>query len=216
MKEKHFISNKNESVRMFKAGYMEAVSKTHWTVPLWVFIPIISYFLYLTFISISSIVPPIILFIAGIFVWTFVEYAMHRFVFHFEPKSKIGQRLHWIMHGVHHDYPQDAKRLVLPPSLSLPLATIFFLLFYLLLPIPELYPYFAGFLLGYLIYDIGHYALHHFSFKGNLFKKLKLHHMRHHYIEPEVGYGVSSPLWDYIFHTGTREKRKKVQQKTEN
>lgn len=201
---------------MFEADFLEAFSKTHWTVPLWVFIPIISYFVYLTYTSAISLVLSIVFFLLGMFVWTFVEYAMHRFVFHYEPKSKFGQRLHWIMHGVHHDYPQDAKRLVLPPSLSLPLALAFFVLFYVLLPLPELYPFFAGFLLGYLIYDIGHYAVHHFSFKSDFFKKIKLHHMKHHYVEPHEGYGVSSPMWDYVFRTITKNKRKSRPQKPEN
>lgn len=206
MAEKHFISNKNESVRMFKTDFMEMMSKTHWSVPIWIFAPVIAYLFYLTVSSSVNIWLSLLLIGLGIFVWTFVEYAMHRFVFHYEPKSKIGQKLHWIMHGVHHDYPQDAKRLVLPPSLSLPLATAFFLIFYSIIPIPALYPFFAAFLIGYLIYDIGHYAMHHFSFKSNLFKKVKLHHMKHHYVKPHEGYGVSSPLWDIIFRTRGTDK----------
>jgi 4-hydroxysphinganine ceramide fatty acyl 2-hydroxylase len=206
MAEKHFISNKNESVRMFKTDFIEASSKTHWSLPIWIFAPIIGYLFYLTFSSTISIGQTFLLCVSGIFVWTFVEYVMHRFVFHYVPKSQFGKKLHWIMHGVHHDYPQDDKRLVLPPGLSLPLATSFFLLFYSFIPMPELFPFFASFLIGYLIYDIGHYAMHHFSFKSNLFKKIKLHHMKHHYVEPHEGYGVSSPLWDIIFRTKESNK----------
>jgi sterol desaturase/sphingolipid hydroxylase (fatty acid hydroxylase superfamily) len=201
MKEKHFISNKNESVRMFKWDIIEALSKTHWTLPIFVYVPIISYFLYLGFSNDLSLGSSALMFLLGLFVWTFAEYFMHRFVFHYEPKTDWGKRFHWLMHGVHHDYPQDSKRLVLPPGLSLIFASAFFLFFYLLIPVPSLYPYFAGFLLGYLVYDIGHYAMHHFSFKSNIFKKIKLHHMKHHYVEPHEGYGVSSPLWDIIFRT---------------
>lgn len=206
MAEKHFISNKNESVRMFKSNFIEAMSKTHWSIPIWVFAPIIGYFVYLSTISNVSIISSILLILLGLFVWTFVEYVMHRFIFHYDPKSNLGKRLHWLMHGVHHDYPQDANRLVLPPGISLPLATAFFFLFYLLIPQPELYLFFASFLLGYLIYDIGHYAMHHFSFKSNIFKKVKLHHMKHHYVEPHKGYGVSNPLWDIVFGTKGNNK----------
>ena len=209
MSQKHFISNKDETPRMFKTDFMEAFSKTHWTVPIWVFAPIISYLVYLAVISGISFLPAIGFFLLGLFVWTFAEYFMHRFVFHYEPKSKIGQRVHWIMHGVHHDYPQDSKRLVLPPSLSIPFSLMFYLLFYLILPIPALYAYFAGFLVGYLIYDIGHYAMHHFSFKNKFFKKVKLHHMKHHYVSPHEGYGVSSPLWDIILRTNSDKTEKK-------
>lgn len=201
MKEKLFISNKNESVRMFKLDIVEALSKTHWSIPLIVFAPIIVYLLYLGYDNGVSLVSGLLLFALGLFVWTFAEYFMHRIVFHYQPKSKLGKRLHWLMHGVHHDYPQDANRLVLPPGLSLPFATIFYILFYFIIPLPGLNTYFAGFLVGYLIYDVGHYAMHHFSFKSSIFKKIKLHHMKHHYIEPHEGYGVSSPLWDIIFRT---------------
>ena len=186
---------------MFKWDIIEALSKTHWTLPIFVYVPIISYFLYLGFSNDLSLGSSALMFLLGVFVWTFAEYFMHRFVFHYEPKTAWGKRLHWLMHGVHHDYPQDANRLVLPPGLSLIFASAFFLFFYLLIPMPSLYPYFAGFLLGYLVYDIGHYAMHHFSFKSSIFKKIKLHHMKHHYVEPHEGYGVSSPLWDIIFRT---------------
>jgi sterol desaturase/sphingolipid hydroxylase (fatty acid hydroxylase superfamily) len=110
------------------------------------------------------------------------------------------------MHGVHHDYPSDAKRLVLPPSLSIPLATGFYFLFNYLLPVNYIFGFFPGFILGYLFYDISHYAMHHFNFKSGLFKKIKQHHMLHHYQDPEKGYGVSSPLWDKIFRSGFLKK----------
>jgi 4-hydroxysphinganine ceramide fatty acyl 2-hydroxylase len=140
------------------------------------------------------------LFISGLFIWTLVEYVMHRFVFHYMPADKPwAQRMHFIFHGVHHDYPSDAKRLVLPPSLSIPLATGFYLLFNAILPAKYVFGFFPAFILGYLFYDISHYAIHHFNFKGSLWKKIKQHHMLHHYQDPAKGYGVSSPLWDKVF-----------------
>ena len=60
--------------------------------------------------------------IGGYAFWTLTEYWLHRVVFHFEPEDGIGARLHWIIHGVHHDHPNDPMRLVMPPSVSLPLA----------------------------------------------------------------------------------------------
>jgi len=89
-------------------------------------------------------------------------------------------------------------RLVMPPSLSIPLALLFFFLFKWLIPDIYLWMFFATFLVGYLFYDIGHYAMHHFNFKSGFFKKLKQHHMLHHYQDPDKGFGVSSPLWDLI------------------
>jgi sterol desaturase/sphingolipid hydroxylase (fatty acid hydroxylase superfamily) len=143
----------------------------------------------------------VILFLSGLFIWTIAEYLLHRFVFHYEPKSEIGKYLHFMMHGVHHEYPNDSKRLVLPPSVSIPLSLFFFVLYRVLLGATYVYPFFAGFLVGYMLYDEIHYATHHAPLKNSFWQKVKHHHVLHHYHDPESGYGVSSPLWDYVFGT---------------
>jgi len=194
---------------MFKSDFLESLSKVHWTVPLYIFVPVIGYCSYKYFDLMGpNILGYIGLFAFGLFIWTITEYVMHRFVFHYHPSEKLewAQRLHFIMHGVHHDYPSDAKRLVLPPSLSIPLSTGFFFLFKWLLPVDYIWGFFPGFILGYLIYDISHYAMHHFNFKSGIFKKIKQHHMLHHYQDPEKGYGVSSPFWDKIFRSDFLKK----------
>jgi 4-hydroxysphinganine ceramide fatty acyl 2-hydroxylase len=199
---KNFISNSQESTRMFKSDLLEALSKVHFMVPVYLFVPVILGSTYLAlFVKNIGILTYLEFFFIGLFVWTFTEYIMHRFVFHYVPKNKIGLRLHFIFHGVHHDYPSDAKRLVLPPSVSIPLATGFYFLFDAILPPNYIFGFFPGFILGYLFYDISHYAIHHFNFKGNIWKKIKQHHMQHHYQSPDRGYGVSSPLWDKIFRS---------------
>jgi len=197
---KNFISNSQESTRMFKSDFLEALSKVHYLVPVYIFVPVILASTYMAFFvkHIGALVY-IEYFFIGLFVWTFTEYIMHRFIFHYVPKNKIGLRLHFIFHGVHHDYPSDAKRLVLPPSVSIPLATGFYFLFNAILPANYVFGFFPGFILGYLFYDISHYAIHHFNFKGKIWKSIKQHHMLHHYQTPSKGYGVSSPLWDKIF-----------------
>ncbi|HWZ35113.1 MAG TPA: sterol desaturase family protein [Mucilaginibacter sp.] len=197
---KNFISNSPESTRMFKSDLLEALSKVHFLVPVYIFLPVILVSTYMAFFvkHIGALVY-IEYFFIGLFVWTLTEYIMHRFVFHYVPKNKIGLRLHFIFHGVHHDYPSDAKRLVLPPSVSIPLAIGFYFLFDAILPANYVFGFFPGFILGYLFYDISHYAIHHFNFKGKIWKSIKQHHMLHHYQTPSKGYGVSSPLWDKIF-----------------
>ena len=205
--EKLFVSNKNESARMFKSDFLEFFSKVHFTVPLYFFLPYIGYLYYLAFADRSyTILQFIGLSIAGLVVWTVSEYTLHRFLFHYHPKSKIGKRFFFIIHGVHHDYPNDAKRLVLPPAISLPLATMFYFLFEATIGEYNLPPFFAAFLLGYLFYDMGHYAMHHFKLKGKFWGAIKAHHMRHHYVDPENGFGVSSPLWDIIFRSGYEDQ----------
>src|ERR1700744_4076410 len=200
--KKKYISNLQESVRMFKNDILEALSKVHFLVPVFIFVPVILYCTYLAlFDKQIGVLAYFEYFFIGLFVWTFVEYIMHRFVFHYVPKNKFGLRLHFIFHGVHHDYPSDAKRLVLPPSVSIPLATAFYFLFNAILPVNAIYGFFPAFILGYLFYDISHYAIHHFNFKGRIWREIKRHHMLHHYQDPGKGYGVSSPLWDKIFRS---------------
>ncbi len=143
----------------------------------------------------------------GYFVWTLAEYWLHRIVFHFEPDDGAGQRLHWIIHGVHHDHPNDPMRLVMPPAASIPLALIFGGLFHYALPQTEAWAVVAGFLGGYLAYDMTHYYVHHRRPKGPVGRRLRELHMRHHFQDHTRGFGVSAPWWDLVFGTPTRERR---------
>jgi sterol desaturase/sphingolipid hydroxylase (fatty acid hydroxylase superfamily) len=205
---KNYVSNKDETARMFKSDFMEAFSKVHWTVPLYIYLPVIAYFLYRAVFDSQLTIATILFYIViGLAVWTLTEYILHRFVFHFNPPGKIGARIHFIFHGVHHDYPNDTKRLVMPPSVSIPLAALFFLLFQAIFGSVLVAPFFIGFIAGYLFYDISHYAIHHFNMHGKIWLAIKNHHMRHHYQDPQKGYGVSSPFWDVIFRTGYEEKK---------
>ncbi len=199
---KLYVSNKDESARLFQSDFLELFTHVHWSVPIIIYVPVSLYFLYRT--AVEGIAGPAGaagLFVFGLFVWTLTEYMLHRFVFHYEPKSEWGKRLHFLTHGVHHDYPNDSKRLVMPPSVSIPLAALFYGLFWLLLGPFSVSPFFAGFLIGYVCYDEIHYATHHAPFKSGVFLWLKHHHILHHYREPARGFGVSSPLWDYVFGT---------------
>ncbi|MEY2506810.1 MAG: hypothetical protein QOH01_1139 [Verrucomicrobiota bacterium] len=200
-----YVSNKNESVRFFENDFIERFSHVHPVTPVVVFLPVIAGALYLALgprgLSIGATAG---LFALGLIIWTLVEYAMHRYLFHYEPKSRWGKRLHFFVHGAHHDYPQDASRLVAPPAFSIPVASVFYLMFVgvfgRLAPAP-----FAGFIFGYLCYDMIHYATHHFSMKRGVGLWLKQYHLRHHYKDDARGYGVSNPLWDYVL--GTRPPR---------
>jgi len=196
-----YVSNKNETVRMFKSDLMEFFSHVHPATPLVLYLPVIGYMLYAAFsqrqLSIFAIAA---LFALGVLIWTLLEYIIHRWVFHYEPKTRLGKQLHFIVHGVHHDYPNDARRLVMPPSVSIPLAIVFWVLFAVILGrfAPAVS---AGFGFGYVCYDSIHYAIHHFGMKRGVWLWLKQYHLRHHYHDDHAGYGVSSPLWDYVFRT---------------
>lgn len=203
----NYKSTSRDSTRMFKSDFLESLSKVHWTVPPLIFVPVIGYFSWRSFAVFHiSILTFLGCFLGGLVIWTFTEYVLHRFLFHWEPQSAWGKRLHFIFHGVHHDFPQDALRLVMPPSVSIPLATAFYFLFYSMLPAEWLPAFFPGFISGYLFYDLTHYATHHATFKSGVLKKLKHHHMTHHYNDPNRGFGVSSPLWDKIFRSDFLKK----------
>ena len=202
MADRAYRSLNGESTRMFKSDFVEFFSRVHPATPLVLYLPLIALSLYLATarLSILSIAE---LFALGLGIWTLLEYIIHRYAFHYEPKSRIGKQFHFIVHGVHHDYPNDAKRLVMPPAVSIPLAVVFYGLFFFLFgnATPAIW---AGFVGGYVCYDSIHYAIHHFPMKGGIWNRLKQHHLRHHYHDDHLGYGVSSPLWDYIFGTNRR------------
>jgi sterol desaturase/sphingolipid hydroxylase (fatty acid hydroxylase superfamily) len=144
--------------------------------------------------------------ITGLFMWTFAEYTLHRFLFHHHPTTPRQERIFFLFHGVHHAQPQDKTRLVMPFPVSIPMAVLFFGLFYLILgvlfKVPQwVAPLTAGFLIGYLIYDLTHYAAHHFPMRRGYAKYIKRYHMAHHYKTPDARFGVSSPVWDWVFGT---------------
>ena len=120
------------------------------------------------------------------------------------PRTGIGARLHWIIHGVHHDHPNDPLRLVMPPSVSVPLALIFYGLFVTVLPTASANVFAAGFLSGYLVYDMLHYHVHHHRPRTRLGKLMRELHMRHHFQDDTRGFGVSAPFWDRVFGTSQR------------
>lgn len=205
---KNYVSNKDETVRMFQSNFLEFFSKVHPAIPTILYLPIIIYFLYLAAAKDIPFKDIVLYFVMGLLIWTATEYLLHRFVFHFKPVGKISEKLHFIFHGVHHDYPSDSRRLVMPPAVSIPLALLFYYLFLEILGNVFIYPFFAAFLLGYLIYDNTHYAIHHFNSHNKLFLFIKKHHMRHHYKDANNGFGVSQPLWDHIFGTTFPQEKK--------
>ena len=194
------------SPRMFESDLLDRFSRVHPVVPLVVFVPIIAA---LTVLGAQKLAagPLVGWFAGGVLFWTLAEYWLHRLVFHFEPDHPIGRRMHFIIHGVHHDHPNDPLRLVMPPSASLPLAALFLGLFWLVLGDGAWLPFGAGFLLGYLVYDMTHYHVHHHKPRTAFGKKLRAAHMRHHFQDHDTAFGVSSPLWDHVFGTAPKRRR---------
>lgn len=195
----------SETNRMFESDLFEFFSRTPWWLPLVIFVPIISFTGYRAIeLGTSPLMfPP--MFLVGVVVWTLLEYWLHRVLFHYDAKSKLGQRFIWLSHGVHHDWPNDKMRLVFPPAISIPLALLFFWLFGLAFGDAGRYAPFAGLAFGYLAYDMIHYATHHFAWDGKVMKYLRAYHMAHHFKHEPTRYGVSNPLWDYVFGTAPKK-----------
>ena len=199
--------SKGGSIRLFQSPILEALTHVHPIVPLVTWGPVVVYLLYLS--SRSGIAAGAIAGVAasGLLFWTLAEYLLHRHVFHFKPGNPFQERLEYLIHGIHHDQPEDATRLVMPPAAAVILAAVLFSLFRFVLGPVWVLPFFAGFLVGYLCYDYIHYAIHHFAMTSAAGKYLKNHHMKHHFMTHGARWGVSSPLWDIVF--GTMKERRR-------
>jgi sterol desaturase/sphingolipid hydroxylase (fatty acid hydroxylase superfamily) len=190
---------------MFDSRLLDALSRVHPAVPVMIFLPGI---VALTAWGLQreSVPVAVALTAGGYALWTLFEYWLHRIVFHFEPEKGLGARMHWIIHGVHHDHPNDPLRLVMPPAVSVPLGALVFALLYLLFGSHYAPSLGAGFFVGYLVYDMLHYYLHHFRPRGRVGRMLRERHMRHHFQDETRGFGISAPYWDEIFGTSSRER----------
>ena len=203
------INHSEVPIRLFKSDFLEFF--THIT-PLAVaiiWVPVILFFLIRSVIQATQgggwVQVPLGLLI-GLVLWTFAEYTLHRFVFHFDPKLERLAKFWFMFHGVHHVQPQLKTRLVMPPAVSIPLAVLFYFFYKLLIgtifgaPL-WVDPVFTGFMLGYFIYDMIHYWTHHWPMRWGYLKYLKRYHMMHHFKTPQARFGVSSPIWDVVFGT---------------
>ena len=202
-----------EAIRLFDSDFLEFFTHISPIVVLIVWVPVVVACLGFSIANRSAgwaFIPAA--FAIGLFLWTISEYVLHRFLFHFHPKNPSEQvkRLLFMIHGVHHYQPRSKTRLVMPPMLSIPLAALFYGFYYLVigaaLNAPHwVMPLFAGFITGYICYDMLHYAIHHFSWKSKFYRIIRKHHMAHHFKAPDQLFGVSSPLWDHVFHTMTED-----------
>jgi len=144
--------------------------------------------------------------VAGTLIWTLTEYVLHRFVFHYNARTRTGKHLVFLFHGIHHDDPKDKTRLVMPPLPAVAMVSLLYLFFNIFLPAKYIDGFMGFFLIGYLIYDYIHYATHHFPMKNKVARYLKTYHLQHHYSKKNDKYGVSNPLWDYILNTVEEKK----------
>ncbi|OAA60906.1 fatty acid hydroxylase [Niveomyces insectorum RCEF 264] len=210
---KEFYLDQVHRPRHYKGGrsaplfgnFLEPLSMTPWWMVPLLWLPCVAYGVYLASPGFSSPLYQAAFFAFGFFIWTLVEYVLHRCLFHLDyylPDNRVGITLHFLLHGIHHYLPMDKYRLVMPPTLFVVLATPFWKLAH------TLFAYdwnvattvFCGGILGYICYDLTHYFLHHQDLPL-WYKDLKKYHLAHHFLDYELGFGVTSKFWDVIFGT---------------
>lgn len=219
----HFdkIHNKGQA-RLFKNQYLEYLTKTHPLVIWGMYLPIIGFMLFFSASIVGyTVLQTVMIFVAGMLCWSLFEYTIHRFVFHFFAESERAKKIVYIIHGNHHEYPRDKERLFMPAVPSLLIASTLFSIMYgitwLFSITSSVFAFFPGFLLGYLIYGSMHYAIHAWNPPFKWMKPLWRNHHLHHYKNVELGFGVSSTLWDHVFGTmfdlkKEKEDKEKVQE----
>jgi sterol desaturase/sphingolipid hydroxylase (fatty acid hydroxylase superfamily) len=192
---------------IFEWQALDRLTRVHPVVPAAIFVPVIASCAVLAAVDMSGLEAALGV-VGGYGLWTLSEYWVHRLVFHFEPQGGLGARLHWIVHGVHHDHPSDPMRLVMPPVVSLPLGAAFCGAFIGIFGTPLAWAVSAGFFAGYLFYDMLHFALHHARPQSRLGKRLRELHMRHHFEDDTRGFAVSAPWWDIAFGTYSHRRQR--------
>jgi 4-hydroxysphinganine ceramide fatty acyl 2-hydroxylase len=197
----------NGTAQMFQNPLIEKLTRTHISIPIIMYFVVASVSLYYAYYTTEiNVVYGFTVFILGVFGFTLLEYVMHRYFFHMEPDTPVKDKIQYSVHGVHHDYPKDKDRLTMPPFISLAYAAIFYGVFTLIMGDYALY-FLPGFMVGYAAYLGVHYIVHAYQPPKNFLKVLWVNHAIHHYKDPDVAFGVSSPLWDYIL--GTMPKKEK-------
>jgi dihydroceramide fatty acyl 2-hydroxylase len=191
------------SLRLFRSDFMESMSHMTWRQILAIWVPIS---LGLLAASVAwaglSVGSALLAAVGGVFLWTLIEYGLHRFVFHWKPRSSFGRRIHFLAHGIHHLDPWDPTRLVFPPVPGLLMGGLIFLGLWAAMPLAFALAAMSGVVAGYLAYDMTHFFSHHAKPRSRWGKYVKAYHLAHHHKHWTRMFGVSQPLWDIVFRTG--------------
>jgi len=199
------VQNKGTK-KLFDNPILERLTRTHISVPLIILDSAAVGLLIWGFVQ-TGVNPLVLigLFLLGVLTFTFIEYLVHRYVFHMLANSDRKREIQYTIHGVHHEYPKDKDRLAMPPVMSTLITVGLFYGFGALMG-DLVYGFLPGFLVGYTLYLGVHYMVHAYQPPRNFWKVFWVHHGIHHYKEPERAFGVSSPLWDLILGSMPQKK----------
>lgn len=190
-----------EGPRFFENNFWEFLTRTVWWAIPTIWLPVVCWCISMS-ARMGHTAPDLALMVVlGIFIWTFIEYTLHRFLFHIKTKSYWGNTIHYLLHGCHHKHPMDGLRLVFPPTATAILCFPFWKLVSFFATPSTTPALFGGGLLGYVMYDVTHYYLHHGQPTSDVPKNLKRYHLNHHFRIQDKGFGITSSLWDKVFGT---------------
>ena len=175
------------SPRLFENDLLDKLSRVHWSTPLFVYLPVVAL---LAVLSLQSFSLPVVLALRGarLFHVDLTEYLGHRYLFHYKFPGEFGARIHFLIHGVHHDASErsaaprhagaaqradHADRLCGRARASCSACLMG-------------YPVLMGFIIGYLGYDMVHYYVHHAEPTTRLGRRLRRLHMLHHFRDPDA------------------------------
>jgi dihydroceramide fatty acyl 2-hydroxylase len=198
------------TTRMFESDFFEKFSRVHPWTPAVLYLPVVAISAFVASQS-HGVAPGRLLLqvFGGYLAWTLFEYWAHRLVFHMPVVGPKTKRIQFLIHGVHHDFPWDEMRLVFPPGASIGLCLVTYAAFRGIFGVEGMYGPFAGFVLGYIIYDELHWYVHAKQPTSRFGRWLRREHFVHHFKEAEAGtrFGVSCPWLDYVFGTQGRAER---------
>ena len=173
------------------------------TLYVWILFGTVGLILLYKSIFIENIAWYLILFLipTGALTWTFFEYILHRFALHYIKENEWVKRWHHFVHGKHHTIPRDLTFVTASPIVTILPALSFFVVFYLILGSHLVWPFFAGFGFGYMLYEYTHHAIHKYPRPPKIVKPLWENHLIHHYKHPDKRFGVTNTIWDRVFGT---------------
>ncbi|TPW36532.1 sterol desaturase family protein [Oecophyllibacter saccharovorans] len=206
-------------IRIFQNRFLESFTLTPFRVFFACWLVILCLAFWLAGTQALSLPSLVLWSVVGFLIWFPCEYVVHRYPFHWQPNHPALSRLVYVIHGNHHIQPNHPLRTLMPVVVSLPIGLGLLALFTALLGSARGCSLWAGFLLGYVVYDTVHYACHNWPMRRGIARWVRRHHMLHHYRNEDTNYQISFPPIDYVMRSQFRRtvsvthtvRRQKVQ-----
>lgn len=209
MREKKTLPVDSPPLRLFRSDFLEKFTHTPVQVVPMFWLPIAALFALKGMLvwpgGLAWYWFPLMIVFGFAVVWSLTEYIVHRHFFHGKIRWRLQEEFMFLIHGIHHVQPHTKSRLVSPLTVAVPVAAMFYFffkaIFTLIGQLHLAYPFMTGFVIGYVTYDVLHWTLHHVPVKHPWLKRLRRHHLEHHFKDSTNKFGVSTEAWDHVFGT---------------